>query len=259
MLSIGDHQFGNPLAARKVLTESHQQTPTPYADSILTTFISSKAQLQRFWHPTLLSVVRLSDRYFSKSSNIRDCSKDSKEAEVMAAVDMRRGSERPGPMVGGPISGMIHRPSLAENVRTASRDSGISNLSASTIPAAVEEKPIASGNGVSLSISLAEPLLFLQGYDQSELANQNTTMLRGSFHLRVSKSAKIKTISLTFRGRAETEWPEGQFSNLQGLSLANHGLGLTCDRYPTQKDRIQRQGKHNESHLAIFQRSISNR
>ena len=113
-------------------------------------------------------------------------------------------------MVGGPISGMIHRPSLAENVRTASRDSVATTQSTTGIPGLEEEKPLASGNGVSLSISLAEPVLFLQGFDQSELGNQTTTMLRGNFHLRVSKSAKIKAISLAFRGRAETEWPEGQ-------------------------------------------------
>ena len=113
-------------------------------------------------------------------------------------------------MVGGPISGMIHRPSLAENVRTASRDSVASTRSMTGISGLEEEKPLASGNGVSLSISLAEPVLFLQGFDHSELGNQTTTMLRGSFHLRVSKSAKIKAISLAFRGRAETEWPEGQ-------------------------------------------------
>lgn len=107
---------------------------------------------------------------------------------------------------------MIHRPSLAENVRTASANSVSSTGSGpGMVSGTMEEKPIASGNGVSLSIALAEPVLFLQGFDQSEAGNQNTTMLRGSFHLRVSKAAKIKTISLAFRGRAETEWPEGSF------------------------------------------------
>ena len=121
----------------------------------------------------------------------------------------------PGSMVGGPVSGMMHRPSLAELVRTASNNS---NASAGTAGSGAPqglgygcEKPLASGNGVSLSINLAEPVLFLQGFDQSELANQNTTMLRGSFHLRVSKTAKIKTVSLKFSGRAETEWPEGAY------------------------------------------------
>ena len=129
----------------------------------------------------------------------------------MAGSDFRRGSGRPSTAIGGPISGMIHRPSLAESVRTASRDSVGSVNAISGNPGVGEEKPIASGNGVSLSITLAEPVLFLQGFDHSDLGNQTTTMLRGSFHLRVSKSAKIKTITLAFHGRAETEWPEGSF------------------------------------------------
>ena len=136
-------------------------------------------------------------------------------------------------MVGGPISGMVHRPSLAENVRTASRDSVASTPSLAGIAGLGEEKPIASGNGVSLSITLAEPVLFLQGFDQSELGNQTTTMLRGSFHLRVSKSAKIKTISLAFRGRAETDWPEGQYHNhctrpscTPGTDIESHSAGI---------------------------------
>ena len=124
---------------------------------------------------------------------------------------VRRGSARSSSIVGGPVSGMVHRPSLVQELRRDSATSTSSNGSgAATIPNVGEEKPIASGNGVSLSIALAEPVLFLQGMDQSELGNQTTTMLRGTFHLRVSKSAKIKTITLAFRGRAETEWPEGE-------------------------------------------------
>lgn len=72
-----------------------------------------------------------------------------------------------------------------------------------------DEKLLASGNGVSVSIALAEPMLFLQGFEQSEVGERTTTMLRGTLSLRVSKSAKIKAVSLNFRGRAETEWPEG--------------------------------------------------
>ena len=128
----------------------------------------------------------------------------------MAATAGRgKGRPRPSSIIGGPASGMVHRQLLVENVKTASPHSvkSINNDENSAMP--LEEKPIACGNGVSLSITLAEPVLFLQGLDQSEIGNQTTTMLRGSFHLRVSKSAKIKTVSLSFRGRAETEWPEG--------------------------------------------------
>ena len=135
--------------------------------------------------------------------------------EMAAAIEgFRRQPARPTPVVGGPISGMLHRPSLAEDVRTASQNSVTSLGSGAVVAGAGEERPIASGNGVSLSIALAEPVLFLQGTDQSEVGNQTTTMLRGSFHLRVSKSAKIKSIFLAFRGRAETEWPEGTHTAL---------------------------------------------
>ncbi|KAL8835752.1 MAG: hypothetical protein Q9170_003184 [Blastenia crenularia] len=118
-----------------------------------------------------------------------------------------------GHTIGGPVSGMVHRPSLSESVRTASNTStgstanggGTSFCSANL----GEAKPLASANGVSISIALAEPMIFLQGFDQSELGNRTTSMLRGSLHLKVAKTAKIKTVSLNFRGRAETEWPEG--------------------------------------------------
>ena len=73
-----------------------------------------------------------------------------------------------------------------------------------------EEKPLASGNGISVSIALAEPILFLQGFEQGDLrANRSTAMLRGSLHLKVQKSAKLKAVSLRFRGQANTNWPEG--------------------------------------------------
>lgn len=86
----------------------------------------------------------------------------------------------------------------------------ISNNSTSSNPSVSDEKPLASGNGISIFIALAEPALYLQGFDQAEFGSQATTMLRGTFHLRILKAAKIKSVSLTFRGRAETEWPEGE-------------------------------------------------
>lgn len=126
--------------------------------------------------------------------------------EMSVADGGRSGHGRGGSIVGGPVTGVMQRPTLSESVRTASSTSAKSNGSNAGYS---EEKPIASGNGVSLSISLAEPALYLQGFDQADLASRATTMLRGTFHLKVSKSAKIKSITLNFRGRAETEWPEG--------------------------------------------------
>jgi hypothetical protein len=74
----------------------------------------------------------------------------------------------------------------------------------------LDEKPIASGNGVTVSIALAEPSLFLQGFEQGDLAaNRSTAMLRGSLVLKFTKITKIKTVSLKFKGTATTKWPEG--------------------------------------------------
>lgn len=73
-----------------------------------------------------------------------------------------------------------------------------------------EEKPIASGNGVSVAIALAEPFLFLQGFEQGDLrANRSTAMLRGSLVLKVTKQTKLKAVTLKFKGTATTKWPEG--------------------------------------------------
>jgi len=131
--------------------------------------------------------------------------------EMLLGEGGNNGNGRPNAAIGGPISGMLHRPTLADSIRTASTESSHSTSSraGSAAPPIGDEKPIASGNGVSISIALAEPVLFLQGYDQHDTSNRTTAMLRGSFHLKVVKSAKIKTVTLKFRGRAETEWPEG--------------------------------------------------
>ncbi|THW46827.1 hypothetical protein D6D22_02900 [Aureobasidium pullulans] len=104
---------------------------------------------------------------------------------------------------------MVSRPSLSEDVRQASdataRAQGM-NVMPGTDPTA---KSLVSGSGVSVSINLAEPALFLQGFEQNDMAGGNTAMLRGTLHLRVTKAAKIKAVTLKFKGRATTKWPEG--------------------------------------------------
>lgn len=76
------------------------------------------------------------------------------------------------------------------------------------------EKPVCSGNGVSVSIILAEPTIYLTGIDHSEGANRDTAtgsaILRGKLQLNITKSVKIKSVTLKFTGRARTEWPEGK-------------------------------------------------
>ncbi|THV49087.1 hypothetical protein BGAL_0212g00130 [Botrytis galanthina] len=76
------------------------------------------------------------------------------------------------------------------------------------------EKPVASGNGVSVYVPFAEPIVYLTGLDHDGTTRNSEShntlgILRGKVRLNVTKSAKIKSVTLTFRGKARTEWPEG--------------------------------------------------
>lgn len=74
-------------------------------------------------------------------------------------------------------------------------------------------KPVASGSGVTCSIILAEPNVFLSGFDHEGNSQRDqhsgTALLRGKLQLNVSKNIKIKAVQLKLLGRARTEWPEG--------------------------------------------------
>ena len=125
--------------------------------------------------------------------------------------------------ISGPVAAHPARPRLVSDARNESVSSGQTipnrrsplaqpNTSVEgVIPAfnLEDEKPIAAGNGVSMGIHLAEPVLFLQGFENTEASPGNTAMLRGSLHIRVQKSAKIKAVTLKFKGKAITKWPEG--------------------------------------------------
>lgn len=80
------------------------------------------------------------------------------------------------------------------------------------------EKPLASGNGVSVSIIPAEPVIFLTGLGHDgttrDSGNSKSTLLRGRLQVNITKSVKIKAITLTFSGKAGTKWPEGEFASL---------------------------------------------
>ena len=131
-------------------------------------------------------------------------------SDMLSGAGDLDGHSRNNSSGGGSVSALGRRPGLTDNIRTASNESTQSTVSNVLYPGAIgDEKPVASGNGLAISIALAEPVLFLQGFDHTDDTSRTTTMLRGSLHLKVSKSAKIKAISLKFKGKAETEWPEG--------------------------------------------------
>ncbi|KAI3396156.1 hypothetical protein diail_419 [Diaporthe ilicicola] len=87
----------------------------------------------------------------------------------------------------------------------------------STMSSSVQEvqqpKPIASGSGLSCTIILAEPNVFLTGFDHDghtrHESHNSTALLRGKLQLNVSKNTKVKSVTLKLLGKARTEWPEG--------------------------------------------------
>lgn len=165
----------------------------------------------------------------------RRSSSSSAGAPREAGVDAMRAASRSS--VGGPVSGIIHRPSLVESVRASSGQSVASrppsHILTNTIP---DEKPVASGGNITVSVALAEPMLYVHGFEQDETSERSTAMLRGSLHLRVTKSTKIKAVTLKFRGLATTLWPEGKSANLQPYPCTKIADEATI-RYPSEEDR----------------------
>jgi hypothetical protein len=75
------------------------------------------------------------------------------------------------------------------------------------------DKPIASAAGITVAVTLAEPHVYLTGFDHDGRGSNTenaTAMIRGKMVLNVTKSVKIKAVTLTFYGKARTEWPEGK-------------------------------------------------
>ncbi|KAL1863086.1 hypothetical protein VTK73DRAFT_6448 [Phialemonium thermophilum] len=109
-----------------------------------------------------------------------------------------------------PLS-MAH--AVAANNHRNSMTSVRSGKSIASASVAEIQKPVASGSGVSCSILLAEPNVFLTGFDHDGHTRQSTqngtALLRGKLQLTVSKNVKIKAITLRLVGKARTEWPEG--------------------------------------------------
>lgn len=115
-----------------------------------------------------------------------------------------------------PGSAVIPRPATVAVISPANRNSIMSMRSAKTaMSSSVSEvqKPVASGSGLTCSILLAEPNVFLTGFDHdhhTRRGGQGTSaLLRGKLQLNVSKNVKIKSVTLKLVGKAKTEWPEG--------------------------------------------------
>ncbi|KAL1837362.1 hypothetical protein VTJ49DRAFT_3957 [Mycothermus thermophilus] len=106
---------------------------------------------------------------------------------------------------------------MAAAAAQANRNSILSTRSAkSSVSASVSEirqKPVAQGSGLSCTILMAEPNVFLTGFEHHAHGDTDlpstSALLRGKLQLNVSKNVKIKSITLKLVGKARTEWPEG--------------------------------------------------
>ena len=108
------------------------------------------------------------------------------------------------------LAGGVSRPISRD--RSNSDDSNI--MSNGTMPTLRNERVVATGNGITVSVALAEPLVFLPGYDHSDPSTKRSAILRGHLHIKTTKSVKVKKVSICFRGHAQTDWPDGTFSDL---------------------------------------------
>ena len=115
---------------------------------------------------------------------------------------------------------------------------------------------VASGANVTVSINLAEPVLFLQGFDQNDMAAGSTAMLRGNLHLQVAKSTKIKAVTLKFNGVAITKWPEGipprKIDFEEKTTIMNHTWPFFNAQFPTAESGTC------ADHVELFQPNAGN-
>lgn len=122
-------------------------------------------------------------------------------AQFMAAQMRNRNSSNIS------LAGGVSRPISRD--RSNSDDSNIMNNG--TMPALRNERVVATGNGITVSVALAEPLVFLPGYDHNDPSTKRSAILRGHLHIKTTKSVKVKKVSICFRGQAQTDWPDGTF------------------------------------------------
>lgn len=99
--------------------------------------------------------------------------------------------------------------------------------------------PHAESKSVKLYIILAEPHLFLEGFEKAEYQSRPPAILRGCLFLRILHPVKIKDITLKFKGTSRTEWPEGipprKVENIEEKGLINHTWPFYnhLNHYPT--------------------------
>lgn len=84
-----------------------------------------------------------------------------------------------------------------------------SSTLAPALPVSRNEKIVISGNGITASLALAEPVVYLPQFDPAYPATARSVMLSGNLRLRLTKAIKIKKVELMFKGTAQTKMSNG--------------------------------------------------
>lgn len=67
---------------------------------------------------------------------------------------------------------------------------------------------ITSNDTFTVALELAEPFLYLEGFEYPHNSAHRSAVLRGFMHLDVSRQVALSELSVTFRGISRTIWPE---------------------------------------------------
>lgn len=97
-----------------------------------------------------------------------------------------------------------------------------------------DAKPVANTSSVQIYIKLAEPVVFLQGFEDLAHSDKPPGILRGSLIMRVLKPTKVKNLTLNFKGYARTEWIEGIPPKKQEFAEINDIVNHTWPFYQAE-------------------------
>jgi len=194
-------------------------SPLPKAKSRPSSFISLARRLSRF-EPSVADLVEVSAAPVQPEPlpEVRTSRADGDTEQPVEPGSRIQQADSEGQTGQQPAMTTAALPRLSASgvASSTNRNSMISILSAKhMMSSSVTEvpRPVASTGGVSCSIILAEPNIFLSGFDHDAQRGQDgqtpSALLRGKLRLDVSRSAKLKSVTLKLLGTARTEWPEG--------------------------------------------------
>ena len=190
--------------------EQPASKPNPHRNFFLQKLSGPRGNAKRFLRRGNVSVtagppLTLSMPRSSRPRPVSEIVISPRDAQMLAASSLNLGGGRMrSDSSSTTASGQQPQPVLEQLHAPVGQES-----TEASFPPLPHEKTVATGSGISVGIALTEPILFLAGYDHNDPTTKKSAILRGQLHLKVTKSVKIKKISICFRGHAQTDWPDG--------------------------------------------------